>query len=169
MADYTSLAIHDIRSYMWESLKNDGILSESEYYADGYTSPLVPIIPSQQIPEFNNLLPGKLYITYETEMLPVLEQWWITEEVLYLSIISPDYDKINTVINYFTDIFRRYDESARDLRSSNIISDNFIFHYTAINKIKSPAPMKQEGGLRAGSMSILYSYSRKNNSENRFL
>ena len=169
MADYTSLAVHDLRSYIWEKLKADEILSESDYYADGYTEPLVPIIPSQQIPEFNNLLPGKLYMTYDNEVLPIDEQWWVTHEMINLMVVSPDHDKINTVTNYLLDLLKRYDDSAGEIRRSNILSNNFIFHYTAINRIKSPAPMKQEGGLRVGQISILYCYSRKNNSEGRFL
>lgn len=168
MADYTSLAVHDLRLYIWDKLKSDNILSESDYYADGYVEPLVPIIPTQQIPEFNNLLPGKLYMTYDNEMLPVEEQWWITHEMLHLMVVSPDHDKINTTINYLVDLLRRYDDSAGDVRQSNIISNNFIFHYTSISKVKSPAPMKQEGGLRVGTISILYCYSRKLDSSGRF-
>lgn len=164
MTDYSMLPVHDLRAYIWERLKADSILSENDYYADGYTAPLVPIIPSQQIPEFNNLLPGRLYITYDNEILPIEEQWWITHEVLHIMVISPDYDKISTVMNYLVELLKRYDESANEIKRSDVLSDNFIFHYTAINRIKSPAPMKQEGGFKVGTMAILYCYSKKTDS-----
>ena len=168
MADYSSIAVNDLRAFIWEQLKAENILSESDYYADGFNVPLVPIIPSQQIPEFNNLLPNKLYITYENEMLPIEEQWWIIHEVMHLMVISPDYDQVNKVMNFLVDLLRRYDESATDVKLSNILSNNFIFHYTAINKVKSPSPMKHEGGLRVGQISILFCYSRNNDSSKRF-
>lgn len=168
MTDYTSLAVHDLRAYIWEQLKADGILLESDYYADGYDTPLIPIIPAQQVPDFNNLLPNKLYITYDNEMLPIEEQWWINHEVMTMMVVSKDHDQINTVMNYLVDLLRRYDESAKDVRASTILSDNFLFHYTAINRVKSPGPMKSEGGLRAGMIAILYCYSRKNLPNGRF-
>lgn len=168
MADYTSLAINDFRSYLWEQLKANNVLLENDYYADGFIQPLIPIIPSQQIPEFNNLLPGKSYIVYESEIMPMEEQWWITHEMINLMIVSPDYDQINKIMNLLVDLFRRYDLSTTDLKQSNILSNNFLFHYTAINRVKSPQPMKQEGGLRVGNISILLCYSRKVSTDGRF-
>lgn len=168
MTDYSSLAVNDFRAYMWEQLKSNGIMDENDYYADGFTKPLIPIIPSQQVPEFNNLLPSKPYIVYENDLMPVEVQWWLNHEMVTLMIVSPEYDQINTIMNFLVDLFRRYDESASDFRRSNILSNNFIFHYTAINRVKSPAPMKQEGGLRVGNMSILMCYSRKLDSTGRF-
>jgi hypothetical protein len=161
MADYTSLAINDFRLYLWEQLKSNNVLNANDYYADGFTQPLIPIIPSQQVPEFNNLLPGKPYIIYESEIMPMEVQWWITHEMINLMIVSPDYDQINQIINLLVDLFRRYDESATDIKQSSMLSNNFLFHYSAINRVKSPQPMKQEGGLRVGSISILLCYSRK--------
>jgi hypothetical protein len=168
MTDYSSIASHDIRLHLWDQLKSNNILTESDYYADGFTQPLIPIIPSQQVPEFNNLLPGKTYITYEVETLPMEVSWWMTNELITLMVVSPDYDQINKIMNFITDLMRRYDESVTDFRGSTIFSNNFLFHYTSINKIKSPAPMKQEGGLRVGSISILYCYSRKLDDSGRF-
>lgn len=169
MADYSSLASSDLRLFIWDQLKSNNILKQSDYYADGFNEPLIPIIPTQQIPEFQNLLPGKLYMTYDTDLLPIEEQWWIVHEVMNLFIISPNFDEITKVMNFLLDLLRRYDESATDVKKSSILSQNFIFHYTAINRIKSPSPMKQEGGLRVGNMSILYCYSRNNNEIGRFL
>jgi hypothetical protein len=168
MTDYSSLAVNDLRLFIWEQLKSNGILNENDYYADGFTQPLIPIIPSQQIPEFNNLLPGKAYLVYESEIMPIEENWWIINELMSVMVISPDYDQINTIINFLTDLLRRYDNSATDIKQSNILSNNFFFHYTSIHRIKSPQPMKQEGGLRVGTIAILYCYSRKNNQFGRF-
>jgi hypothetical protein len=168
MVDYTSIASADIRLFLWDQIKRAGILNESDYYADGFTRPLIPIIPSQQIPEFNNSLPGKPYIVYDVETMPIETSWWMIHEVINLMVISPNYDEINTIMNFVLDLLRRYDDSAKDVKSLDILSNNFIFHYTAIHDIKSPQPMKQEGGLRVGYISILYCYSRKDDSTGRF-
>jgi len=53
-ADYTKVAVYDIRMAIWDELKNAGILDPNDYYPDGFTDPLIPIVPSQQVPEFNN-------------------------------------------------------------------------------------------------------------------
>ena len=62
--DYSRVAVYDVRNAMWLELQNANLFNSRDYTAEGFNDPLVPIIPSQQVPEFNNLLPGKTYITY---------------------------------------------------------------------------------------------------------
>lgn len=169
MADYNSLAIYDIREYLWDNLKSSGVLNEQDYFADGFNTPIVPIIPSQQIPEMNNLLPGKPYIVYEYETLPIGPNWWISEEVATFLIYSTDYDMINSILTLMVDIFRRYDDSASEIRQFNIQSSNFEFHYTAIDKIKFvEEPSRHEGGIKTGLANILYAYGRRTQDSGRF-
>lgn len=168
MADYQSLAINDIRAYLWEQLVAADILNENDYYADGFDAPLIPIIPAQQVPEFNNLLPGKTYIVYDYEVLPIQQDWWNIDESVDFMILSTQYDEIQKIMNFMTDIFRRYDDSATEVRNSNILSNNFIFHYTAVTGIKSPQAMKHEAGLRMGQITIFYCYNRIEQDLGRF-
>ena len=168
MTDYSSLAVYDVNAYLWEQIKASGLMNDQDYYADGYTSPLVPIIPAQQIPEFNNALPGKPYIIYDYERLPSQETWWFTHEIINYMVVSTDYEFINSMLNLFDDVFRRYDESAKDIFKSNILSNNFEFKYTAIHSLRSPEPMKNEGGIRVGYVDILCAYIRKLDSNGRF-
>ena len=168
MADYSSLAVNDIRLYIWNNIKSAGLLNEQDYYADGFDQPIIPIIPAQQIPELNNLLPGKTYIVYDYEILPIDTDWWITNEVGIFMIYSTHYDEVHAILNLLVDLFRRYDDSASEISASNISSSNFQFHYTAIEKIKSPEPSKYEGGLKTGFANILYSYSRRTQDSGRY-
>jgi hypothetical protein len=87
-ADYSKVAVFDVRNAIWQELQNANILNVSDYYADGLSMPLVPIIPSQQVPEFNNLLPGKAYITYDIIQKNYGVQWWISEESMVMQIVS---------------------------------------------------------------------------------
>jgi hypothetical protein len=168
MADYTSLAIHDIRNYLWSSLKSYNILDQNDYYADGFDQPLVPIIPAQQVPEFNNLLPAKTYLVYDHETLPIKQNWWTMDEMVNFMIVSPQYDEVQKIMNFMVDLFRRYDDSATEVRASSILSNNFIFYYTAVEGVKAPQASKQEAGLKVGQINIVYCYSRIAQSTGRF-
>jgi hypothetical protein len=168
MTDYSLLAVHELKSYIWNELKNANILNESDYYADNFSEPLVPIIPTQQMPEFNNLLPGATYIVYAYETFPIPAQWWLTTESIQLMIVSNDYDKINTILNFLVDAFRRYDDSANEIFQSGIISNTFNFKYTSIERVEAPTPFKSEGGLMVGNIDIVYAYTRKLDSGGKF-
>ena len=141
-------------------LWNSGILDKNDYIADGFCEPLVPIIPSQQVPEFNNLLPGKTYVIYDYDVLPYNENWWVTEETMTLNIVSSDFDLINKMNNYLTDIFRRHDESALIINNYFKETNLHKFHYIKIDSITAPKPFISEGGLLGGEIQLMYSYSR---------
>lgn len=159
--DYNALASKDIRTFLWDLLKNAEILDEKDYYVDGFCDDaLIPIIPSQQVPEFNNLLPGKTYIYYDYEVLPSTEQWWITDEIMTLNIVGFDYDQINKIFNYITEIFRRYDMSALWTNHYYDEANWFKFHYIRIESIQSPVPFQSEGGPIIGEIQLNYCYSR---------
>ena len=88
MTDYKILAAAEIRKYIWDNIKEAEILDENDYYADGFNTALIPIIPTQQVPEFNNLLPGKTYLIYDFEIKTIPVQWWMTEESMTITTIS---------------------------------------------------------------------------------
>ena len=110
MTIYDKQASADIRRYIWDAIQQEEILNELDYYVENMPLPLVPIIPTQQVPEFNNLLPGKTYMIYDFEVKVVPVQWWMTEEAFTLTVISQNYEVINQITNLVHDLFRRYDE-----------------------------------------------------------
>lgn len=168
MADYSKLAIYDINAYLWQKLQDANLFDERTYYVDELQDTLIPIIPAQQIPELNNLLPGKSYIVYDYETKPTMENWWITEEIVTYSILSQSYDHINKIINFMSDTFRRYDDAAKDLRTYFAGNSEFEFHFSYIDKIISPEYFKSEGGFQMGIVDICVSYARKLDSSGRF-
>ena len=168
MTVYSQIASADMREYIWQKIQDAGLLNPQNYYADGFNDTLVPIIPSQQIPEFNNLLPGKTYMIYDWEVKTVPVQWWMTEEALSISVISQNYEKINELTNFMHDLFRRYDESAADINAYFSGNNSFIFHHTMIDSVMSPEPFSSEGDYQIGTISISYNYSRKTGSNGRF-
>lgn len=168
MADYSKLAILEINDYLWQKLQDANLLDKNRYFADGFIDYLVPIIPAQQVPEFNNLLPGETYIVYDYEVKSSPEHWWITDEVAYYSIFSTDYDEINKIMNFLQDNFRRYDSMAKDINDDVQPNSQFVYHYFYIDKIESAQPFRTEGGYMMGVADICYSYTRKLDQNGRF-
>jgi len=168
MTDYSKIAASDIRSYIWNEIVDAGLLDPNDYFADGFYENMVPIIPSQQIPEFNNLLPGKTYMIYDFEIKTIPVQWWMTEESFTISTISQNYDVINQINNLINDLFRRYDESATDLNTYLAGQSNFIYHHAMIDRVFSPEPYNTEGDYQIGSAMISYGYSRITDEKGRF-
>lgn len=168
MTDYNDLAIFAIRKYIWQKVQDSGILDPNDYYVDSMGTYLIPIIPAQQIPEFNNLLPGRTYFVYDFEVKRIPVQWWMTEELLTITSFSQNYNTLNQISNLFNDLFRRYDESATDLNTYLNGNTNFMFHHILVDSIFSPEPYASEGDYQASQSMITYSYSRKTDGKGRF-
>jgi hypothetical protein len=66
------------------------------------------------------------------------------------------------------DLFRRYDDSAKDLNNYFQNNNSFQFHHTVVDSVLSPEPFSTEGDLQTGVVTISYSYSRKTGSDGRF-
>jgi len=158
--DYSRIAAFDIRNAMWEELQNAEIFNSNDYMAEGFNYPLVPIIPSQQVPEFNNLLPGKTYITYDIVQKPYGVQWWISDENMVMQIVSRSNSEIITISNFLTDLFRRYERSALDINSQRTAGSPFRFLYIKLESANPIQPFMDEGGFMSGDFSINYTYTR---------
>jgi hypothetical protein len=168
MSNYTTLPIFEINKYIWDQLKTNQILDENKYYTDEFMDILIPIVPAQQIPEFNNLLPGQTYLIYDYEDKPNPEHWWISEQILTYSIVSPNYDTINQIMNMLKDIFRRYDDSAKDLNTWSGKSGYYNFHFIYVDSVISPQHFANEGGFMIGEVQLCVSYARNLDQSGRF-
>ena len=169
MTDYSKVAVYDLRNKIWEELTNEGILDINDYYADGFAEPIIPIIPAQQIPEMNNLLPGKTYIVYSVVHKKYGIQWWISTESMTLEIVSRNSAEIQKITNFLIDLFRRYDLSARDLNIQLEVESPFTFFWFNIESANPIQYFTDEGGYMSGDLSIGYSYTREiDNPEGRF-
>jgi hypothetical protein len=158
MADYTAMAFSNIRSYIWAQLQAEEILDADDYWVDKMNTKLNPIIPSQQIPEFQNLLPGVPYIIYDIETVDYGQQFWICEEVATLTIVGDGYLKIYSISELIKDLFRRYDASAYDL-NNNLIDKSFRFLKTHVSGILSP-DIGAEADNQTASIELTYCYTR---------
>ena len=159
MADYTKMAFSDIRSYLWANLKSELVLDENDYYVDKFNMKMNPIIPSQQIPEFQNLLPGVPYIVYDIEVMDEYgEEFWVNEELVTLVIVGDSYQKIYQIMELIKDLFKRYDVSAMDINNYTG-QPTYNFLKTSIKGSMSPS-VGSEGDGQFGTIDILYCYTR---------
>lgn len=159
--DYSKVAVSDVRNAIWTELKNAGLFNAADYTVSGFADPLVPIIPSQQVPEFNNLLPGKTYITYDIIQKHHGVQWWISDESMIMQIISRSNTQILTIANFLTDLFRRYEQSAADINMEKMAGSPYRFLFFHLESANPVQPFIDEGGFMSGDISIGYSYTRE--------
>lgn len=169
MTDYKYVASYDVRKVLWDQLKSYNILDEQDYYADGFNNALVPIIPTQQIPEFNNNLPGKTYITYDILQKHTGVQWWMSEESITFGITSTDGNKIQEISNFIMDLFRRYDLSAREVNLKLVSASPYTYHLFHLDSADPVQPFKDEGGFMTGTITISYAYTREVNENGRYI
>jgi hypothetical protein len=158
MADYTKMAFSGIRSYLWTELQSQNILNPNDYWVDKMSTKLNPIIPSQQIPEFQNLLPNMPYIVYDIETLDYGSDFWVTEEVATLTVVGSAYSQIYSIVELTKDLFRRYDISASEINKS-LTDDSFRFLKTYISGILSPN-IGSESNNQTATIEITYCYTR---------
>lgn len=166
MADYSKIAFSEIRDYLWDNLKSTGVLDENDYWIDKMGIKLNPIIPSQQVPEFQNLIPGVPYITYDIETTDYGNEFWITDEIATITVVGDSYSKVYEIMELIKDLFRRYDFSAHDVNDSR--SDgtfNFLKFY--ISGMMSPNVGSEGDGI-TGTVEVTYCYTRGIESGYRF-
>lgn len=169
MATYDEFPFSPIRTLLWNELKDTGVLDENDYWSESFKQHLNPIIPSQQVPEFQNLLPGNPYIVYDVETIGYDSEFWICSEIATLNVVGNSYIKVYTILELIKDLFRRFDVSAHDINSS---SPNSLYRFlkTSIDSIYSPEYGEDEGGLVSGIIRIQYEYVREiDSSTGRYL
>ena len=169
MVDYKINARSILNSFLWEELKDSGILIEDQYRPDNFTKSVIPIIPSQEVPEFNNLMPELPYIIYDYEVEGYGDKWWICEERMLYTIIANQVSQVAEIIELMIDLFRRVDESGQDVQKFNPKDDKVIFYTVSLENASGPAPVELEGGRVAGIVEISYKYSRYLDSSGRFV
>jgi hypothetical protein len=164
--DYSRVAATDIRNAIWAELQANNILKTSDYNVTSsapgnLNGPVCPIIPSQQIPEFNNLLPGKTYITYDIIQRNFGTQWWMSQESMVMQIVSRNNQQIMTIVNFLTDFVRRYELSAADINTYGKNANSpFKFLWCRLESANPVQPFKDEGGFMSGDFSFMYVYTR---------
>ena len=167
MADYSIDAMYEIRKHLWQELITNSLINPESYYSDNLGESIIPIIPVQQAPELNQFLSGKTHIVYDKIGSTYEENWMICCEKLSFTIYSTDYSEINSIRNMMMDVFRRMDDSARDLNRSRS-TDKIIFHNTLILEMSPTEPSDELEGFLSADVILEVKYSRVVGQSGRF-
>jgi hypothetical protein len=168
-ANYKLDAMFEIRKYLWDSLVSYNVFDPEEYYSDSLGDVIIPIIPVQQSQEMNQFLSGKKHIVYDKVGLSYEDNWLICCEQLLFTIYSTDVSEIAEIRNLMTDLFRRMDDSARDVNRSDNINDKFKFHSIFVADISPTAPSQELQGFLSADITLEVKYSRITDQAGRFL
>jgi hypothetical protein len=168
-ANYKLDMMFEIRKYLWENLVEYGIFDEDEYYSDNLGHTIIPVIPVQQSAEMNHFLSGKKHIVYDKVGLSYEDNWLICCEQILFTIYSTDVSEIAEIRNAITDLFRRMDDSAKDINRSGSINDKFKFHSIYIADISPTAPSEEIQGFLSSDITLEVKYSRITDQNGRFL
>jgi hypothetical protein len=164
MSKYDLNGVHVLNKFIWDNLKSAGLLDEIDY------SGLVPIIPTQQQPVFNDMASGKPFIVY-TFMVAAYDRdiWSNIEQVTY-RIYSDDERKMRQINNFIVDLCSRLDWTAQDLNrwidnynSPDGDEKRFDFKYVNVVGSTGPEPFNQEGGRQDSSVTVRMAYTVDSN------
>jgi hypothetical protein len=167
MTDYNIDAMYEVRKHLWNQLVLNNIIDPNDYYSDNLGETIIPIIPVQQSPEMNQFLSGKTHIVYDKMGSTYEENWMICCEKISFTIYSVDFSEINIIRNMMIDVFRRMDESARDLNQSKS-TNKIIFHNTMILEMSPTEPSTELAGFLAADVILEVKYSRTVGPKGRF-
>jgi hypothetical protein len=165
--DYSIDAMYEIRRHLWEELTLSKLIKPSDYYIENTGNEIIPIIPVQQQPDLNQFLSGKTHIVYDKIGMSYEDNWMICCEKLLFTIYSTDVSEINSIRNLMIDVFRRMDDSARDLNLSRN-TDKLIFHNTMVVETTPTEPSMELQGFLATDVILEVKYSRTTDRLGRF-
>jgi hypothetical protein len=165
--DYKIDAMFELRKFLWAQLKLTGMFNQNDYYSDNLGTEIIPIVPVQQLPEMDQFLNGKKHIVYDKIGLSYEENWLICCEKVLFTIYSTDVTEIYEMRNLMTDLFRRMDESAKDVNSSKT-SNNLIFYSIHITETSPIEPSQELQGFLSADVILEVKYSRVTDRLGRF-
>jgi len=166
--NYKLDSANEVRKFLWRELEAQGIFKETDYYSDNVGEIIIPIIPVQQQPELNQFLNGKKHIVYDKTNMTYDSNWLICIEKMQFTLYAIDVSDINEMRNFIIDLFRRMDESARDINSFMGNTSLIRFHTIYMSDISPIAPSEELQGFLSADVIIEVKYSRDVNSAGRY-
>lgn len=167
MTDYNIDAMYEIRKHLWAELILNNVFNDSDYYSDNIGKEIIPIIPVQQQPELNQFLSGKKHIVYDKIGLSYEDNWMICCEQILFTIYATDFSEINETRNLMIDVFRRMDDSAKDLNEARS-TPKIKFFNTMVAEISPTEPSQELQGFLSADVILEVKYARITDAAGRF-
>lgn len=159
--DYKHSAVYDVRGYMAQELFAAMVLNQQDYYIQGLSQPINPIIPIQDLPEFSGEISGKPHIIYDIVTDTDDNTWWIYRDEATFVLRSDKFSKNLEFIEFVKDKFGQADLSAAGVNLYAISKGSpFRFFNFHILQASSTLPTESEGGKSSAPVVLGYSYKR---------
>ena len=168
-ANYKLDASFELRKFLWAQMLEYNIFNLEDYYSDNLGDNIIPIIPVQQQPELNQFLSGKKHIIYDTVGTSPEDNWMVSCDQILFTVYATSISDIIEIRNLMIDLFRRMDESARDINALQSLSDKFKFHSVYVSDISPVSPSEELQGLLSADVTLEAKYSRILDGRGRFL
>lgn len=151
---------HVLNKFVWFKLQEAGIMDHNNYNG------LIPIVPTQQQPVFNDLPSNTPYIVYTYTNAGYDEDFWADREQITYRIYSDNERQLRQISNFLTDLLKRYDWTAEEVNNwiANFASTDgdekkFHFMYTDVISAIGPEPFDQEGGRQGAAVTLMAVYT----------
>lgn len=167
-ANYKIDSANEIRKFLWHELTMKGLFKETDYFSDNVNETIIPILPVQQVPEMNQFLNGKKHIIYDKTSMSYESNWLVCTEKMQFTLYAIDVAEINEMRNFLIDLFRRSDESARDINNFMDKDSKLRFHTIYMSDISPIAPSEEIQGFLAADVILDIKYSRDVDRSGRF-
>lgn len=167
MTKYKIDSMWEVRRLLWNEMVDSGIIDVDDYYSDNISETIIPIIPIQQQPEFDQFLNGKKHVVYDKISQSYSSDWWICDEKILFTIYATSVDEVNIMRNLIIDVFRRMDDSARDLNEASN-TDKIKFFNALVLDISPTGPSEELQGFYATDVVLEIKYARITDESGRY-
>lgn len=166
MSVYTESPAVDIRKWLWNELQAAGIMDSADYNIQGMGL-IVPILPVQQQREMVDKLGGLPFITYDYVTSYVESGlWYVNVEQLLFTVYCEDFATSMAIKNLMIDLFRRQDDSARDL--NNFSTSSLAYLNLSIQENRWTRPERSDSDRNSFDMIIEVKYVRNLDDTGRY-
>ncbi len=160
---YDLNGVHVLNKFIWGQLKSQEFMTDIDYRG------MVPIIPTQQHPAFNDMSTGTPFIVYTYVVSGYDANIWSNIEQVTYRIFGDNERQIRQITNFLIDLLKRYDWTAQEVndwleRNSGVypVNDNddqaFDFKWVTVAGGSSPEPSDQEDGRQYSSITVRMAY-----------
>ena len=159
--NYTLSPVHAINKYLWDAIQDAGFMNPANYGS------LVPIIPTQQIPEMNAMIAaGKSvpFIVYTYRTNAISEDWFIQDDSIVYVIYSQNQSDLIKINNLMVDIFKRWDESGQAVQDyidtlNHPVLKQYDIKSVSVDSAGGPDPQSEENGRMTAIVTIRVTYT----------
>lgn len=160
MSNYATLAVHQVNKWVWESLKRDLAADFAAYLTPG--SPvygMIPIVPSNQTPETNNIEGGAPFIVYSYTLTGAANEWWTQAENVAYIIYDNNEARLRRIHNYLNQLLRRLDFTATEINAFLGNNSQFDIKVLMLTGGSGPDPINSENGRQSAMLTWRVDYT----------